>query len=69
MSKLIDNYDKMYNKEMVSVIHTAFEDIPRVVAMVWVNSKNSITEKLDNLYKFKNEFIQSSFLPKYAQKL
>ena len=43
MSKLIDNYEKMYNKEMVSVIHTAFEDVPRVVAMVWVNSKNSIT--------------------------
>ena len=42
MSKLIDNYDKMYNKEMVSVIHTAFEDVPRVVAMVWVNSKNSM---------------------------
>ena len=42
MSKLIDNYEKMYNKEMVSVIHTAFEDVPRVVAMVWVNSKNSI---------------------------
>ena len=29
MSKLIDNYDKMYNKEMVSVIHTAFEDDPK----------------------------------------
>ena len=50
MSKLIDNYDKMYNKEMVSVIHTAFEDVPRVVAMVWVNSKNSIAEKLDKAF-------------------
>ena len=54
MSKLIDNYDKMYNKEMVSVIHTAFEDIPRVVAMVWVNSKNSITEKLDKAFMLTN---------------
>ena len=54
MSKLIDKYDKMYNMEMVSVIHTAFEDIPRVVAMVWVNSKNSITEKLDKAFMLTN---------------
>ena len=54
MSKLIDNYDKMYNKEMVSVIHTAFEDVPRVVAMVWVNSKNSIAEKLDKAFMLTN---------------
>ena len=54
MSKLIDNYDKMYNKDMVSVIHTAFEDVPRVVAMVWVNSKNSIAEKLDKAFMLTN---------------
>lgn len=54
MSKLIDNYEKMYNKEMVSVIHTAFEDVPRVVAMVWVNSKNSIAEKLDKAFMLTN---------------
>ena len=54
MNRLVDNYDKMYNMEKIPVIHTAFEDSPRVVAMVWVNSKNSITEKLDKAFMLTN---------------
>ena len=50
MNRLVDNYDKMYNMEKIPVIHTAFEDSPRVVAMVWVNSKLPTTEKLDKAF-------------------
>ena len=54
MNRLVDNYDKMYNMEKIPVIHTAFEDSPRVVAMVWVNSKLPTTEKLDKAFMLTN---------------
>jgi hypothetical protein len=54
MNNLINNYDRMYNMEKIPVIHTAFEDSPRAVAMVWVGTKLSTTEKLDKAFMLTN---------------
>ena len=51
LDALLDTLEGVKNpKENVSVIHSAFEDNPRIVAFVEVDKSLSIEEKLDIAY-------------------
>ena len=51
LDALLDTLEDVKNpKENVSVIHSAFEDSPRIVAFVEVDKSLSIEEKLDIAY-------------------
>ena len=51
---LIQNYEKMVVKDTVSVIHTAFEDTPQVVAMVSVDKTLTDLDKCEVAYMLTN---------------
>ena len=51
LGALLDTLEGVKNpKENVSVIHSAFEDSPRIVAFVEVDKSLSIEEKLNRAY-------------------
>jgi hypothetical protein len=51
LDALLDTLEDVKNpKENVSVIHSAFEDKPRIVAFVEVDKSLSIEEKLNRAY-------------------
>ena len=50
---LTKNYEKIY-KEKVVVIHAAYEDAPRTVAMVEVSKSATVNEKLELAFRLTN---------------
>ncbi len=50
---LTKNYEKIY-KEKIAVIHAAYEDIPRTVAMVEVSKSATVNEKLELAFRLTN---------------
>ena len=50
---LTKNYEKIY-KENIAVIHAAYEDIPRTVAMVEVSKSATVNEKLELAFRLTN---------------
>ena len=50
---LTKNYEKIY-KEKIAVIHAAYEDIPRTVAMVEVSICATVNEKLELAFRLTN---------------